>query len=47
MIRSVSFPDEFYERLKMLADKKGISVASIIKMACKEYLDKEDEKAQK
>lgn len=44
MKRSVDFPDVLIDRLKKMADQKGVNVSVIIKMACKEYLDKEENK---
>lgn len=41
MIRSVNIPDKLYERLLAVAEKKGVTVSSVIKMACKEYCDRE------
>jgi len=44
MKRSVDLSDEFLARLKAMAEKKGVTVSAIIKMACKEYLDREEQK---
>jgi len=44
MKRSVDFPDILLERMKKVAEEKGVTVSTIIKMACKEYLDKEENK---
>lgn len=42
--RSLDIPDSLYKRLQELADKKCISVAAIIKIACAEYLEREEKK---
>lgn len=44
MVRSINIPDDMYAKLKNLADKKSISVAAIIKIACSEYIEKEQKK---
>ena len=36
--RSITFPDELYKKLEQAAKDKSISVASVIKIACSEYL---------
>jgi len=41
--RSIDFPDELYERLKDMAVRKGITVAALIKLACSEYLERENQ----
>lgn len=42
--RTIVLPDEMYSNLKELADKKGLSIAAIIKIACSEYIEKEAKK---
>ena len=42
MKRSLDIPDQLYERLKEKAEQKGITVASLIKLACSEWLEKQD-----
>jgi len=42
--RSVDLPEKLNQRLKALAEKKGVTVSAVIKMACVEYLDKEEKK---
>jgi predicted transcriptional regulator len=42
MIRSINFSDDLYERLQKIAKEKEISVSSLIKMACKEYVVREE-----
>lgn len=42
MIRSLNIPDKLYERLKAMAEKKGITVSALIKLICSEYLDREE-----
>ena len=44
MNRSINIPDELYARLKAMAEKKGVTVSAVIKMACVEYLDREEKK---
>ena len=44
MKRSIDIPDRLYERLQDMAEKKGITVAALIKLACSEYLEKEEKK---
>ncbi len=44
MKRSIDIPDALYEKLKLMADKKGLTVASLIKLACSEYLENENKK---
>lgn len=40
--RNMTFPDELYEKLKREAELKGLSVASLIKLACSQYLEGEE-----
>lgn len=44
MKRSLDIPDKLYMRLQAMAEKKGLSVAALIKLACSEYLEKEEKK---
>ena len=44
MIRSLNIPDAMLERLKVLAEKKGVTVSAVIKMAIMEYLEREEKK---
>lgn len=44
MKRSFDFPDRLYERLKAMAEKKGITVSALVKLICSEYLDREERK---
>lgn len=37
---NIKIPKELYERLKKEAEKKNISLASLIRLICSEYLDK-------
>lgn len=43
MKRSIYFPDELYERLEKLAEKKNISVASLIRLILTDYINKQEE----
>ena len=47
MNRSVDFPEDMLKRIKALAEKKAVTVSAIIKMACAEYLDREEKKLGK
>ena len=40
--RSIDIPDNLYKRLQAMAEIKGISVAALIKLACSEYLSREE-----
>ena len=40
-------PQDLYNRLKEEADSKCVSVASIVRMACSEYLEKKEKKKTK
>jgi predicted transcriptional regulator len=42
MKRTVDLSEEFNARLKAMAEHKGVSISAIIKMACKEFLDREE-----
>jgi len=42
MVRSINFSDELYERLQKIAKEKELSVSALIKMACKEYVVREE-----
>lgn len=44
MKRSLDIPDYLYESLQEMAKKKGITVAALIKLACSEYIEKENKK---
>ncbi|MCH5165650.1 MAG: hypothetical protein J1G01_04545 [Clostridiales bacterium] len=37
---NIKIPKELYDRLKQEADKKNISLASLVRLICSEYLDK-------
>lgn len=39
MKRSLDIPDKLYDKLKEKAEKKGITVAALIKLACSEWLE--------
>lgn len=36
---NILLPDELYENLKKDAKKKNISLASVVRIACSEYLE--------
>lgn len=36
---NIMIPPELYERLKAEADRKNISLAAIVRIACSEYLE--------
>ena len=42
MKRSLDIPDQLYEKLKEKAEQKGITVAALIKLACSEWLEKQE-----
>jgi predicted DNA-binding protein len=44
MKRSLDIPDDLYKRLIDMAKIKGITPAALIKLACSEYLQKEEQK---
>ena len=44
MKRSLDIPDELYKRLQDMAKIKGITIAALIKLACSEYLQREESK---
>lgn len=44
MKRSVDFSDSMMNKLKELADKKGVTVSAIIKIACSEFIEREENK---
>lgn len=46
MKRSVDFPIELLERLQVLADKKYVNVSVLVKIACSEYLEREENKEE-
>ncbi len=37
---NIKIPKELYDRLKQEAEKKNISLASLVRLICSEYLDK-------
>lgn len=47
MIRSMSFPQNLYDRLQAMAEKKGITVSALVKLACSEYLEREEKQSKK
>ena len=46
MKRSIDFPDELLEKLQALADKKFVNVSVLVKIACSEYLEREEKKVK-
>lgn len=44
MKRSIDFPDELYAKIQEMAKRKGISAAALIKLACSEYIEREEKK---
>ena len=38
MARNITFPDDLYKKLQTIAVESGVSVASIIKLACSNYI---------
>lgn len=38
---NIKIPKELYDKLKKEAEKKNISLASLIRLLCSEYLDKQ------
>ena len=36
---NIKIPSELYDKLKEVADKKCISLASLVRMICAEYLE--------
>ena len=44
MVRSMNFPDALYKKLQETAEKKGITVSALIKLACSEYIEREEKK---
>jgi predicted DNA-binding protein len=38
--RNIIIPDEMYSKLEEIAKEQGISIASVIKVACSEYIKK-------
>jgi len=44
MKRSLDIPDDLYKKLQDMAKKKSITVAALIKLACSEYIEKENKK---
>ncbi|MCI8387496.1 MAG: hypothetical protein HFE63_03400 [Clostridiales bacterium] len=41
---NIKIPSELYNKLKAEADKKNISLASIVRMICSEYFEKDEKK---
>lgn len=41
---NVTLPEELYNKMKEVADRKGLSVAALIRYASAEYLEKESKK---
>lgn len=37
---NIKIPTELYQRLQEEAKRKGLSMASLVRMICNEYLDK-------
>lgn len=44
--RTVKFPEKLYQELQEAADKKNITMASIIRIACSEYIEREKQKEE-
>ena len=44
MKRSLDIPDDLYLKLQEMAKHKGIKVAALIKLACSEYIERENKK---
>lgn len=44
MKRSLDIPDELYAKLQDMAQRKNITVAALIKLACSEYIERESKK---
>lgn len=42
--RTIVLPEELYKKIQDLADKKSVTVAAIIKIACSEYVEQEAKK---
>lgn len=41
-ILAITLPDEMYDQLKAMAEKKGQSAAAIVRLALAEYCEKEN-----
>lgn len=39
---NIKLPSELYENLKKEAEKKNISLASLVRLICSEYLEKRE-----
>jgi predicted transcriptional regulator len=39
--RSINIPDDLYLKLQEMAKDKGITIASLIKLACSEFVKRE------
>lgn len=46
MKRSIDFPDELLEKLQALAERKFVNVSVLVKIACSEYLEREEKKEE-
>lgn len=44
MKRSLDIPDNLYKKLQDMAERKNITVAALIKIACSEYVEREEKK---
>jgi metal-responsive CopG/Arc/MetJ family transcriptional regulator len=44
MKRSINIPDKLHNMLKILAEKKGVNISSMINIAISEYIEKEEQK---
>jgi len=42
--RTVTFQEDIYAKLEIIAKEKGLPVSAIIKIACSEYIEKEQNK---
>ena len=47
MTRGIKFPDDMDEKLKQLAAQKGLTFASLVKLACAEFIERETKKQGK
>jgi predicted DNA-binding protein len=39
MIRSFNIPDDMANKLIIIAENKGLTVSSVVKLACRQYID--------
>lgn len=44
--RTIKFPEKLYEQLQEAADKKNITMASIVRIACSEYIEREEKQKE-